>query len=59
MAQVALAWMFSKPFLTAPIIGATKERHLDDAVASISVHLSSDEISYLEEAYQLHPVMSH
>ena len=59
MAQVALAWMFSKPFVTAPIIGATKERHLDDAVASISVHLSSDEISYLEEAYQLHPVMSH
>lgn len=59
MAQIALAWILSKPFVTAPIIGATKEYHLDDAVASLSVCLSADEISYLEEAYQAHPVMSH
>jgi aryl-alcohol dehydrogenase-like predicted oxidoreductase len=59
MAQIALAWVLSKPIVTAPIIGATKEYHLDDAVAALSVHLSSDEISYLEESYQLHPVMSH
>ena len=59
MAQVALAWMLAKPFITAPIIGATKEYQLEDAVAALSVHLSDDEISYLEEAYQVHPVMSH
>lgn len=59
MAQVALAWILSKPVVTAPIIGATKEYHLDDAVAALSVRLSSDDISYLEETYQVHPVMSH
>ena len=59
MAQVALAWMLSKPFVTAPIIGATKEYQLEDAVASVSVDLTDDEISHLEEAYQVHPVMSH
>jgi aryl-alcohol dehydrogenase-like predicted oxidoreductase len=57
MAQVALAWMLSKPGITAPIIGATKPHHLEDAVASLSVKLSPDEIQYLEEAYLPHPVI--
>ena len=57
MAQVALAWMLSKPVITAPIIGATKPQHLDDAVAALSVQLSPDEIRSLEEAYQPHPVL--
>lgn len=57
MAQVALAWMLSKPVITAPIIGATKPHHLDDAVAALSVHLTPDEIHQLEEAYQPHRVL--
>jgi len=59
MAQVALAWMLSKPVVTAPIIGATKPHHLDDAVAALSVQLTPDEIRHLEEAYQPHPVIGH
>ena len=50
-AQVALAWMVQKPFITAPIIGASKPHHLDDAVAALSLNLTSDEISALEEPY--------
>jgi aryl-alcohol dehydrogenase-like predicted oxidoreductase len=59
MAQVALAWMLSKPFVTAPIIGATKPQHLEDAIAALSVQLSPDEIRHLEEAYQPHPVIGY
>lgn len=59
MAQVALAWMLSKPVVTAPIIGATKPHHLDDAVAAVSVQLTPDEIRQLEEAYQPHPVLGY
>jgi 1-deoxyxylulose-5-phosphate synthase len=55
-AQIALAWMLSKPAITAPIIGASKSGHLEDAVASLSVNLSPDEIQFLEELYQPHPV---
>ena len=50
-AQVALAWMVQKPFITAPIIGASKPHHLDDAVAALSLNLTSDEIAALEEPY--------
>lgn len=57
MAQVALAWMLSKPVITAPIIGATKPYHLDDAVAALSVQLTPEEIQHLEEAYQPHPII--
>src|SRR5512137_2675477 len=57
MAQVALAWMLSKPVITAPIVGATKPHHLDDAVAAVSVQLTPDEIRDLEEAYQPHPIL--
>ena len=57
MAQVALAWMLSKPLITAPIIGATKPHHLEDAVVALSVKLIPEEITYLEEAYRPHPVI--
>ena len=58
-AQVALAWMLSKPAITAPIIGASKPGHLEDAVAALSVKLTQDEITQLEELYQPHPVLGH
>jgi aryl-alcohol dehydrogenase-like predicted oxidoreductase len=57
MAQVALAWMLSKPVITAPIIGATKPHHLDDAIAALSVQLTQEEIHHLEAAYQPHPTL--
>jgi aryl-alcohol dehydrogenase (NADP+) len=50
-AQVALAWMLQKPYVTAPIVGASKPHHLDDAVAAVEVELSEEEIAALEEAY--------
>jgi aryl-alcohol dehydrogenase-like predicted oxidoreductase len=56
-AQIALAWMLSKPFITAPIVGATKPHHLADALAALSVRLTADEISTLEELYEPHPVL--
>ena len=59
MAQVALAWLLSKPVITAPIVGATKPEQLDDAVAALSVQLTPDEIQHLEEAYQPHPVLGY
>ncbi len=57
MAQVALAWVLSKPIITAPIIGATKSHHLEDAVAALSIKLMPEEIQRLEEAYQPHPII--
>jgi 1-deoxyxylulose-5-phosphate synthase len=56
MAQVALAWMLSKPVVTAAIVGATKPQHLEDAIAALAVQLSPDEIRRMEEVYQPHPV---
>ena len=56
-AQVALAWLLSKPAVTAPIVGASKPHHLDDAVAALSIHLSPEEIAALEEPYTPHPVL--
>jgi 1-deoxyxylulose-5-phosphate synthase len=58
MAQVALAWMLSKQVVTAPIIGATKPHHLQDAIAALSVQLSPEEIQQMEEAYRPHPISS-
>jgi aryl-alcohol dehydrogenase-like predicted oxidoreductase len=58
-AQIALAWMLSKPVITAPIIGATKPGHLEDAVAALVVKLSEDEIRRLEEIYRPHPVLGY
>ena len=56
-AQVALAWMLTKPAITAPIIGASKPGHLEDAVAALSLKLTAEEITKLEELYQPHPVL--
>ena len=56
-AQVALAWLLSKPAITAPIVGATKLHHLEDALASVNVKLSADEITSLEEPYLPHAVV--
>jgi 1-deoxyxylulose-5-phosphate synthase len=56
-AQIALAWMLHQPGITAPIIGATKPHHLEEAVKALDVRLSEDEIACLEEPYQPHPVL--
>jgi aryl-alcohol dehydrogenase-like predicted oxidoreductase len=56
-AQVALAWVAQKPFVTAPIVGASKPHHLDDAIAALSLNLSPEEIASLEEPYVPHPVV--
>ena len=55
-AQVALAWMAQKPFITAPIVGASKPHHLDDAVAALSLNLTPEELAALEEPYVPHRV---
>jgi aryl-alcohol dehydrogenase (NADP+) len=55
-AQVALAWVLSKPMVSAPIVGVTKDAHLDDAVASVDVTLTAEEIARLEEPYTPHAV---
>jgi aryl-alcohol dehydrogenase-like predicted oxidoreductase len=56
-AQVALAWLLAKPVITAPIVGATKLHHLDDALASDAVKLTAEEIAALEEHYVPHAVV--
>jgi aryl-alcohol dehydrogenase-like predicted oxidoreductase len=58
-AQVALAWLLHKPGVTAPIVGASKPHHLKDAVAALSIKLTQQEISQLEEVYVPHPVLGH
>jgi len=58
-AQVALAWVIQKAGVTAPIIGATKLSHLDDAVAALSVKLTPEEIAQLEAPYVPHAVAGH
>ena len=55
-AQVALAWLLHKAVVTAPIIGASKMQHLDDAVAALSLKLSAEEMAALEAPYVPHPV---
>ncbi|MDX6203701.1 MAG: 1-deoxyxylulose-5-phosphate synthase, partial [Frankiales bacterium] len=55
-AQVALAWLAQNPTVTAPIVGATKPHHLDDAVAALSLQLTPEEIAVLEEPYVPHDV---
>jgi 1-deoxyxylulose-5-phosphate synthase len=56
-AQIALAWVLQKPFVSAPIIGASRQSHLDDAVASLDVQLTPEEMEFLEEPYVPHAVM--
>src|SRR4030095_5351814 len=56
-AQVALAWLLSKPAVAAPIVGASKTAHLEDAVAAVSLKLSDEEVARLEDPYIPHPVV--
>ena len=56
-ASLALAWMLGKPGITAPIVGATKQNHLEDAVAALGIKLTAEEMASLEEAYIPHPVL--
>ena len=57
--QIALAWMLGKPYITAPIIGASKMPHLEQAIAALDIQLTEDEVAALEEAYQPHPILGH
>ncbi|MGA2334381.1 MAG: aldo/keto reductase [Terriglobales bacterium] len=56
-AQLALAWLLSKPIITSPIVGATKAHHLQDAVAALSLRLTSEEVASLDEPYAPHLVL--
>jgi len=58
-AQVALSWMLHNADITAPIIGASKMSHLEEAIAAIDIQFSDEEIAYLEEPYKPHPVIGH
>ena len=58
-AQVALAWLLPKPGVTAPIVGASKTAHLDDALDALEIKLDAEEIEALEEPYRPHPVLGH
>ena len=58
-AQVALAWLLGKPGVTAPIVGATKLEHLEDAIAAEQLSLSAEEATRLEEPYVPHAVSGH
>ena len=57
--QIALAWILSKPYITAPIIGASKMPHLEQSIAALDIELTEDEVKQLEEPYQPHPVLGH
>jgi aryl-alcohol dehydrogenase-like predicted oxidoreductase len=58
-AQVALAWLLHRPGVTAPIVGATKPGHMEDALAAVKLDLTADEMRCLEERYVPHPVLGH
>jgi len=58
-AQVALAWVLQREAVTAPIVGATKPGHVEDAVAALDVELDEDEVAALEAPYVAHPVLGH
>jgi aryl-alcohol dehydrogenase (NADP+) len=57
--QIALTWILSKPYITAPIIGASKLEHLDQSIAALEIKLAPEQIKHLEELYQPHPVLGH
>jgi aryl-alcohol dehydrogenase-like predicted oxidoreductase len=58
-AQVALAWMLGKPGVTAPIVGATKIEHLDDALGAVDVTLSDKDVERIESPYRPHRISGH
>ncbi|HVO40819.1 MAG TPA: aldo/keto reductase [Spirochaetia bacterium] len=59
MPQTALAWMLSKPYITAPIVGASKMPHLEEAAAALSIRLTPEQVGRLEEPYKPHPTLGH
>ena len=59
MPQAAMAWMLSKPGLTAPIVGASKPEHLDQAVDAVALRLTAEQVKALEEPYRPHRIMGH
>jgi len=59
MPQVALAWMLSKQYITAPIVGASKAAHLEQAVDALSIRLSAEQLKTLEEPYKPHAILGH
>ena len=58
-AQIALAWHLHKPGVVAPIVGASKQQHLTDAIGALSVELTAEDVAFLEEPYVPHPVAGH
>ena len=58
-AQIALAWLLSKPGVTAPIIGASRLHHLDEAVGALDIRLDEEEMRFLEECYRPHRILGH
>jgi aryl-alcohol dehydrogenase-like predicted oxidoreductase len=59
LARIALAWLLSKPVVSAPIVGATRLGHLDDAIAAAGLTLTDDEVARLEAPYRPHPILGH
>ncbi len=57
--QLALAWVLSKPYITAPIIGSSKMEHLEQSIAALDIQLTGEEVQRLEEFYQPHPILGH
>jgi aryl-alcohol dehydrogenase (NADP+) len=58
-AQIALAWMLHRPGVTAPIVGASKPHHLEEAIAALDIALTADEMTALEAPYLPHAVLGH
>ena len=58
-AQIALAWLLSKPVVTAPVVGVTKMQHLEEAVAALEITLTEEDVAYLEEPYQARELIGH
>ena len=58
-AQIALAWLLHKPGITAPVVGASKVSHLEEAVTATEIELSDEEMAFLEEPYQPHQILGH
>ncbi len=57
--QLALAWVLSKPYVTAPIVGASRIEHLEQSIAALEIRLTEDEVRRLEEPYQVHPILGY
>jgi aryl-alcohol dehydrogenase (NADP+) len=58
-AQIALSWLLHKPGVSSPIVGVSKMKHLEEAISALDIQLGEEEITYLEELYQPHPISGH